>query len=273
MEFSQNNNPQIPAEIGDGVELYSHLRFAPWVMLLLKFEPEPSLHEVKRLKQEGHHCIGQIDLQNKCPILYRSLESFLSVSASTSINLIWLEPGQKKFFSFEEKDALHPLTVNIALHMPIGANFSVDLQADGSEGLFKKIIPLVTGDIFLFNHANHYHCENNSAKTMILLSVQASPLLPEAKIIESARLQNNAPTHREIVNKLAMKKSFLGIEAKKDQALYLDLTNHGMSPDILPEFVSIGVFTEWLDEPLLQEEALQITKASLLILEHDVVPL
>lgn len=273
MEQNAHDFLTVPADIGDGVELHSFFHLFPSVILSQKYEVSEYFSEILNLlelKKEGVFTLSMIE--EKFTSFINSIQAVAKINQNSKMNFIHLRPfSEKNIFAKVEKQ--NTINLNFVIQMPTGAKFSVDTNSDGSPNIYSRFSDLKNGDVFLLNTGANVKWENPTEKDLIIFSLNAYPQITKEEILMMAKTQNKVSSHRELMNMLSAKKSFFGMKTDAIHVLYQDLTNWGISPRIIPSFISLGVFTETLDEPLLQEEALQITKASIGVLEPETFPI
>jgi hypothetical protein len=210
-------------------------------------------------------------LWEKCPATRNMLELFTNPEQCERIRFMLLEPGAEIEFHNDAPEKFFSPALNIALNMPTGCEFWVDLNSDGTRNRFSQKIPITGGTAFLFNSANYHEVKNNSAEYRIHIIAHGPLRFTEADLLKIAQKQNGLEGPHAAFSAVCKKRSAMGIQDfSAEQAA--DLFHLGVRPDSLPDFACLGILQEQFQDPLLGEEAHKITQGSLHPLSAERVP-
>jgi hypothetical protein len=212
------------------------------------------------------------EIWNLCPVTANFLRHITDVDQCERIRFMLLEPGAEISVHNDAPMKHYSPAVNIALNMPEGCEFWVDLNKDGTTNRYSSKIPLKDGSVFLFNSAN-YHCVKNHSKVARIHIIFHGPLrISENSFLKLAREQNAIEGPHAAFKTVLNKQVELGGRELAPEEL-ADLFHLGVRPDSLPDFVGLGILQSTAEDPLLQAEATQITEGSLHPLPGEIVPL
>ncbi len=288
-------------------ELQYHLQWKPWLFLPKTFEPQGALQEAigllskfvsHRSESQGgsgqwkglalrskggnlHHTYGSenyaglnyefTDIWKSCAATRDILELFTDPEQCERIRFMLLEPGAEILVHNDAPEKFFSPAINIALNMPEGCNFWVDLNPDGSRNSYSQCIPVVGGTAFLFNSSNFHSVKNDSDQPRIHIIAHGPLRFSQEELIALARLQNQMEGAHSVFSAVCKKRSVLGFHQFSPEQ-EADLFHLGVRPDSLPEFASLAILQPHLEDPLLAEEATHITQGSLHPLECEKVP-
>lgn len=266
----------------DQKEIIAQLQLCPWLQLPLLFESAESFQEAKNLLSEFAEPKNSISplkgkwkslplksdnevrqnqkYADQCPKTLQLLRGITELN-SAHAEFILLEPNSETITVPNSAD--FSFSIFIALNFSADNEFWVDLNQDGSPNRYSRKISFQPGSLILLNNSSCFKIINHSNCSNIFLNFRGPIKMQAMDLIQAARKQNKVSDLRAVINSLAAKSAFLGREVSEGTKLFQDLQRIGASIGFFPEFVAIGVATDILEDPLLSEEALQITDAGL----------
>lgn len=288
-------------------ELQFHLQWKPWLSLPKRFSAETALKEAETLlskfiphraeshggkgqwkglalRSKGgniHHTYGTeyyadlayefTEVWQQCPATQEILKLFTDPNQCERIRFMLLEPGAEILVHNDAPEKFFSPAINIALNMPEGCEFWVDLNPDGSPNAYSQKIPISGGMAFLFNSANYHAVKNNSDQPRVHLIAHGPLNFTQEELISLARSQNQMDGSHEAFSAVCKKRYALGFQQFSSEQ-EADLFHLGVRPDSLPDFAAMAILQPQLEDPLLREEASQITQGSLHPLSCHKVP-
>lgn len=288
-------------------EIFTHLQHTPWIFLPFSFDANACLNEALPLldrfvvHREGHqkgsagaqwkslalrsigghaHATSEsgdneafhlTDVAAACPATMQMLGKLADLDQCARVRFMLLEPGAEISVHSDAPHKNHSLAINIALNMPEGCEFWADLNPDGSKHKYSRRIPIESGSVFLFNSSAYHRVVNHSREPRMHLIVHGPLRLSDEQVLRSAREQNGM-SGPGAVRALVEKKLHLGEMIPRTSSLFSDW-QYAASVKVLPEQIAVGVFTEWLEDPLLEEQCLKTSRGSLFPLQADPFPL
>lgn len=241
-------------------EVFLHLEASPWLELARDLDTAPCLPEARALLgrfvshrpeaqtpdgwsslalkahggDEGFTAVpaGQADYRLTpaaalCPETMKLLESLTEIGECARIRFMALAPGAEIHVHSDAPDRPTSLAINIALNMPEGCEFWVDLDPDGSTNEFSRALPIRDGSVFLFNSSTYHKVVNRSAETRIHLIVHGPTRFSDAELIAKARGQNGLAGLRDLVDFIVRKKRSKGETISENSPAFFDRMNLG----------------------------------------------
>lgn len=288
-------------------ELQYHLQWKPWLTLPRTFQSQRALQEAidllsqfvshrpesqggtgqwkgLALRSKGgqlHHTYGSenyeglnyefTEVWEKCVATREVLELFTDPQQCERIRFMLLEPGAEILVHNDAPEKFFSPAINIALNMPDGCKFWVDLNPDGSKNSYSQAMPIEGGTAFLFNSANFHSVKNESDQPRIHIIAHGPLKFSQEELIHLARRQNQLEGAHSVFSAVCKKRTALGFHQFSPEQ-EADLFHLGVRPDSLPDFASLAVLQPKLEDPLLVEEATHITQGSLHPLLCEKVP-
>lgn len=222
------------------------------------------------LAEQGGYSLTEIALL--CPATMRLLESLTDIDQCERIRFMLLEPGAEILVHSDAPDKPTSLALNIALNMPEGCDFWVDLDPDGGLNPYSKKIPIRGGSAFLFNSSTYHRVVNASREARIHLIAHGPVRQSDDSLIRKCRAQNSTRDIRQLTNLLLRKKIEKGEAVEEGDPIYCDFFNFGANFDFLPDSLRIALVTEDLPDASLAREAFLVTAAGLNNIPHEIVP-
>lgn len=303
-------NPNRQADWPKQREIFTHLQITPWLMLPVAFDHEACLQEALALldrfvvhrpdsqkgkkgkwkslsiraaggdaaRTQAEEQYGSSDAEavyrlteiaERCPHTIQFLRSVTDLDRCARVRFMLLEPGAEIECHSDAPEKAHSLALNIALNMPRDCEFWVDLLPDGTGSRFSHRIPITDGSAFLFNTATYHRVANHSDQPRVHIIVHGPTYFTDEELIMAARKQNQLANHEAALCALVSKQALLGrapVASAKSE-----LQNIG-SIKGFPPHIAFGVCRESLEDPLLEEESFQLTRAGLFPLIPEAFP-
>ncbi len=213
------------------------------------------------------------EIADLCPKTLNFLRDFTDISSCHRIRFMLLEPGARIKVHSDAPNKPVSIAINIALNMPRGCDFYLDVNSDGSHSPYTKKVPFVDGSIMLINNAKYHYLENNSSTPRLHLIIHGPLIVDDATIVQRARDQNGLHSEKEVVRELVKKYAALGKPLDSSTPLFQSWKTHGLSSESIPESIRLVVLDDEIPQSReLQEECLhKITCASLFPLAYRVI--
>jgi hypothetical protein len=188
-----------PAVWPKQAEIFTHLQLSPWIPLPVSFSPKLLLAEslallpffvehrpssqpdavagrwrslalravggkADRTYGADHYAEAEAyqntEIAALCSHTMEFLAQITDIAECDRIRFMLLEPGAEIMVHSDAPEKDTSLAVNIALNMPSGCEFWVDLNPDGTKNRYSRRIPIQDGYAFLFNTASYHAVVN-----------------------------------------------------------------------------------------------------------------
>jgi hypothetical protein len=286
-------------------EIFLQLQLTPWIMLEGSLDTAEALAEARRLLPqfvphrpesqrgegkwkglslkaaggaaektsllEGQGEYSLTEIAALCPATLRLLASLTDIDQCERIRFMLLEPGAEITVHSDAPHKPTSLALNIALNMPEGCEFWVDLDPDGGHNPYSRKIPIRGGSAFLFNSSTYHRVVNNSAEARIHLIAHGPLRYTDEALIKKSRAQNRTRDIRHATNLLLRKKLEKGEAVAENDPVYCDYFNFGALYDFIPDSTRIALVTEDLPDASLAREAFLLTAAGLNNIPHETI--
>ena len=134
----------------------------------------------------------------QCPKTMALLDQVLELDRCRSVAFLALLPRSR--ISPHVDDTHHEVmrSVNVALNMPVGCEFHIDVRPDGSLAPYSRQVPFQPGSVMLVNVARHHYVDNRSNEVRIHIVARGPTKIPTARMAALARAQNGFSTQTEL---------------------------------------------------------------------------
>lgn len=296
---------QQPAQWPWQKEIFLQLQLTPWIMLEDSLDTADALREARRLLprfvshrpesqrgegkwkglslkaaggvaektslSDGRGEYSLTEIASLCPATMRLLSAITDIDQCERIRFMLLEPGAEITVHSDAPNKPTSLALNIALNMPEGCEFWVDLDPDGGQNPYSRKIPIRAGSAFLFNSSTYHRVVNTSAEARIHLIAHGPVRYTDDALIKKSRAQNSTRDIRHATNLLLRKKLEKAEVVAETDPVYCDFFNFGALYDFIPASTRIALVTGDVPDGSLAREAFLVTAAGLNNIPHEVV--
>jgi hypothetical protein len=230
-------------------------------------------HHFFYYKKTGPVIYKETSIVKFCPNIMNFISTLVDIERCERIRLMLLEPGAKIEVHSDSQDRPVYEAINVALNMPVGCVFKLDLNPDGTSTFYTKMVPFSDGSAFLLNVAKFHCVENNSTIPRVHIIIHGPLKLSRGKLLELAKHQNRLSLTKEVLTKLFEKYALLGLDLEFQSRLFQDWKLRGIDKDSLPISFKLIVVddTQILDLGLRKKCLENITGASLFPLKYSVI--
>ena len=213
------------------------------------------------------------EIAGYCPQTMELLKGITDLDKCERIRFMLLEPGARIAVHTDNPNSDFTPAVNIALNMPAGCTFWMDMSPDGSRNEYTHPVPFEAGDIQLLNISKYHFVENNSDVPRIHVIISGPIRFTSQELTQLAREQNKITERRELIKQLIDKKLVIGEDLEKTSDLLFDFESLGYTNQSLPSRIRLLLVGNDLADLNLEKECLHhISWASLFPLDPKIVP-
>ncbi len=125
-----------------------------------------------------------------CPTIMAVLDWLLDWERTHSVALLVLDPRSAIATHRDDPQYEVMRSLNLALNMPAGCEFVIDVERDGRDGPFTRRIPFEPGTAMMVNVAREHYVANRSDEPRIHIVARGPLTWPVGRILDRARAQN-----------------------------------------------------------------------------------
>lgn len=138
--------------------------------------------------QEQHYATTPVAV--RCPQTMALLRGVLDWEACRAVAFLALSPRSRIAAHVDDPQHEVMRSLNVALNMPAGCEFAIDLEPDGRAGPFTRAIPFRPGVGMIVNVARQHHLINDSDTLRIHVVARGPVRWSAARVLQLARAQN-----------------------------------------------------------------------------------
>jgi hypothetical protein len=150
----------------------------------------------------------------RCPQTMALLHELLDWDQCRAVAFLALSPRSRIATHVDDPQHEVMRSLNVALNMPAGCEFVIDVEPDGRPGPFTRTVPFRPGVAMVVNVARQHHLVNDSDTVRIHVVARGPVRWPAARVLELARAQNGL--HDEEVLRRALDERYARLGRPSD---------------------------------------------------------
>ena len=168
------------------------------------------------LAAHDEHRFATTPAAERCPQTMALLREVLDWEQCRAVALLALSPRSRIATHVDDAQYEVMRSVNIALSMPVGCEFVVDCEPDGSAGPYTRTVPFRPGAGMVINVARQHYVVNSSNEVRIHVVARGPLRWPTARLLELARAQNGLRDETDLRRALDERYARLGRPSDHD---------------------------------------------------------
>jgi hypothetical protein len=150
----------------------------------------------------------------RCPQTMALLHDLLDWEQCRAVAFLALSPRSRIATHVDDPQHEVMRSLNVALNMPAGCEFVIDVEPDGRPGPFTRTVPFRPGVAMVVNVARQHHLVNDSDTVRIHVVARGPVRWPARRVLELARAQNGL--HDEEVLRRALDERYARLGRPSD---------------------------------------------------------
>jgi hypothetical protein len=150
----------------------------------------------------------------RCPQTMALLHELLDWEQCRAVAFLALSPRSRIATHVDDPQHEVMRSLNVALNMPAGCEFVIDVEPDGRPGPFTRTVPFRPGVAMVVNVARQHHLVNDSDTVRIHVVARGPVRWPARRVLELARAQNGL--HDEEVLRRALDERYARLGRPSD---------------------------------------------------------
>jgi hypothetical protein len=213
------------------------------------------------------------EIASLCPHTLEFLNKITDIQQCQRIRFMLLEPGARIAVHSDAPNKEVCLAFNIALNMPPGCDFWIDVNPNGRHNSYSTKIPFFAGVGMLVNVAKYHYLYNNSDTNRIHLIVHGPIRFSDEDLLRYARQQNAIYSQSDLIQNLVRKYTTIGSELRTNSPLLQTWANQGLTRDCFPANIRVLIVADSkiTNKTLFDELNDRITGASIFPIFYEIV--
>lgn len=150
----------------------------------------------------------------RCPRTMELLLDLLDWEQCRAVAFLALSPRSRIATHVDDPQHEVMRSLNVALNMPDGCEFVIDVEPDGRPGPFTRRVPFRPGSAMVVNVARTHYLVNDSDTVRIHVVARGPVRWPAARVLQLARAQNDL--HDEASLRLALDQRYARLGRPSD---------------------------------------------------------